>query len=234
MPFEVEMPWGAALAATAALMLLVAASGWGVSGLRTRRVRLRNEALERQVARRTVQLAEANRRLEQLAASDGLTGIANHRVFEEHLQREWLRAQREGTELSLLMLDVDFFKAYNDALGHQQGDDCLRKVAAVAAEHAARPGDLAARYGGEEFAVVLPATGAAGAQAVAEEIRTSLAALAVAHPASPVSARLTVSIGIATRRPGRGEEAGSLVSAADAALYRAKREGRDRSVLAEG
>ncbi len=233
MPFEVEMPWGAALTATVALMLLVAASGWGVSSLRTRRVRLRNEALERQVAQRTVQLAEANGRLEQLAARDGLTGVANRRVFEEHLQREWLRAQREGTELSLLMLDVDFFKAYNDALGHQQGDDCLRKVAAVAADHAARPGDLAARYGGEEFAVVLPATGAAGAQAVAEEIRTSLAALAVPHPASSVSPRVTISIGIATRRPGRGEEAGSLVSAADAALYRAKHEGRDRSVLAE-
>jgi diguanylate cyclase (GGDEF)-like protein len=233
LPFEVEMPWRLALAALSALLLLSAAVVWGVSGWRTRAVRLRNEILERQVSERTALLAEANQRLEELAANDGLTGIANHRVFEEHLALEWLRAQREGGEISLLMIDVDFFKAYNDALGHQQGDDCLRRVAKATAAQATRPGDLAARYGGEEFVVVLPATSAEGARSVAEQVQAALATLAVPHPASQVSDHVTVSMGIATHRPARDEDPAKLVAAADAALYRAKQEGRNRIVSAD-
>ncbi len=229
-PFEVEVPWGLAFAALGTLLVLTAAAGWAVSGVRTRRVRLRNEELERQVAERTALLAEANLRLERLAATDGLTGISNRRVFQDHLQSEWNRALRAGTDLSLLMIDVDFFKAYNDALGHQQGDEGLRRVAAAVAAHAERPGDVAARYGGEEFAVVLPGAGAEGARVVAEAIRAAVAAMALPHPKSSVADHVTVSIGAATQRPVRQDAAGDLVAAADEALYRAKHEGRNRVV----
>ncbi len=233
-PFEVEMPWGLAFAALGTLLVLTAAAGWAVSGVRTRRVRVRNEELERQVAERTALLAEANLHLERLAATDGLTGIANRRVFQNHLQREWNRALRAGTDLSLLMIDVDFFKAYNDAFGHQQGDEGLRRVAAAVAAHAERPGDVAARYGGEEFAVVLPGAGAEGARVVAEAIRAAVAAMALPHPKSSVADHLTVSIGAATRRPAKQDASGDLVAAADEALYRAKQEGRNRVVVGAG
>ncbi len=234
LPFTVAMPWGLAASALGVLLLLLAASAWAVSGLRTRAVRRRNQALEGQVRQRTAQLAEANRRLQALAASDGLTGIANHRLFERHLAGEWARAKRDGSEISLLMIDVDHFKAYNDALGHPQGDECLKAVASAAAKSASRPGDLAARYGGEEFAVILPGTGAEGARSVAEQIRASLASLALTHPSSPVGACVTVSVGAATRVPAEGDEPSDLVAAADEALYRAKGEGRDRCVVAGG
>ncbi len=233
-PFEVEVPWGLAFAALGTLVVLTAAAAWAVSGVRTRRVRTRNEQLERQVAERTALLAKANQRLELLAATDGLTGIANRRVFQDHLQGEWNRALRAGTDLSLLMIDVDFFKAYNDALGHQQGDEGLRRVAAAVAAHAERPGDLAARYGGEEFVVVLPGAGAEGARAVAEDIRAAVAAMALLHPKSSVADHVTVSIGAATRRPAHQDASRDLVAAADEALYRAKQEGRDRVVVGAG
>jgi diguanylate cyclase (GGDEF)-like protein len=231
LPFQVDVPWGLAFAALTSLLLIILAMAWAVSGLRIRTVRRHNEKLERQVTERTAELAEANRRLELLAANDGLTGIANRRAFEEHLTREWTRGRREDAELSLLMIDVDHFKAYNDALGHLQGDACLQKVAGVVAAGAERPGDLAARYGGEEFAVILPSTGRDGAGTVAGQIRAALARLALQHPASPVAGYVTVSIGVATFRPARAGKPDDLVSAADAALYRAKREGRDRCVI---
>ncbi len=233
-PFSVAMPWGLAASALGVLLLLLAASAWAVSGLRTRAIRRRNQALEGQVRQRTAQLAEANRRLEALAASDGLTGIANHRLFERHLAGEWARATRDNSEIALLMIDVDHFKAYNDALGHPRGDTCLKAIAAAAAASASRPGDLAARYGGEEFAVILPGTGIEGARNVAEQIRWDLARLALPHPASPVGKCVTVSIGAAALRPAEGREASDLVAAADEALYRAKGEGRDRCAVAGG
>jgi diguanylate cyclase (GGDEF)-like protein len=127
--------------------------------------------------------------------------IANHRVFQDRLAHEWARAERDGSPLSLLMIDVDAFKAYNDGLGHQAGDSCLRQVAQVVADHATRPGDLAARYGGEEFAVILAGTDDGGARAVADKLRAAVEALAVPHPGSPVAPAVTVSIGLATARP---------------------------------
>jgi diguanylate cyclase (GGDEF)-like protein len=166
--------------------------------------------------------------LQNLAARDGLTGIANRRSFDDRLHLEWLRAQREGQALSLIMMDVDFFKRYNDSYGHQQGDECLRIVATTMAEALFRQADLAARYGGEEFAVIMPGTDATGALAVAERICERIRALARPHAHSDVAEYVTVSIGVATLVPQPDQLATALVSAADQALYAAKHSGRNR------
>ncbi|MEW6337346.1 MAG: diguanylate cyclase [Acidobacteriota bacterium] len=232
MRFAVIVPWAMASAAVAAALTLVVGIAWLLASVHTRRILRRNVELERQVAERTSQLAEANRRLERLANEDGLTGIANYRVFQDQLQREWGRGLREGKPLSLVMIDIDAFKAYNDALGHQRGDECLRQVASAIAEQAARPGDLAARYGGEEFVVLLPGTDESGAFAVADRLRAAVEGLGIRHPASPTGPLVTISAGVATRRPSHGHIAEELMAAADRALYRAKREGRNRVVAA--
>jgi two-component system chemotaxis family response regulator WspR len=172
-----------------------------------------------------------NQELARISMQDGLTGLANRRRFDEVLDRECRRAIREETHLSLLMIDVDFFKKYNDSYGHQAGDECLRQVAAAVGATARRPGDLAARYGGEEFSVILPNTPEEGASNVADKIREGIAALNLPHMASTVASRVTLSLGIATTRAGgnAGENASPkvLVERADAALYAAKRAGRD-------
>lgn len=230
--FSVVVPWTLASTAVAGTLALVIGVAWLLASVHTRRILRRNAELERQVAERTAQLADANRRLERLASEDSLTGIANHRVFQDHLQREWGRGLREGKPLSLVMIDIDTFKAYNDALGHQRGDECLRQVAAAIAEQAARPGDLAARYGGEEFVVLLPGTDDSGAFAVADRLRAVVEGLGIRHPASPTGPFVTISAGVATRRPSHGHIAEELLAAADRALYRAKREGRNRVVAA--
>jgi diguanylate cyclase (GGDEF)-like protein/PAS domain S-box-containing protein len=175
------------------------------------------------------ELADAAGRLAVLAATDGLTGLANRRSFDETLLREWRRALRGTTHLALLLLDVDWFKTYNDQYGHQRGDDALRAVSACIAETLKRPGDFGARYGGEEFAMVLPGNGEAGATQVAAEIRSRLADLAVPHAGTP-SGFLTVSIGIATLIVQTDGDPADLLATADAALYAAKRAGRDRVV----
>lgn len=162
----------------------------------------------------------------RLAATDGLTEVANRRRFDEGLEIEWFRAMRERLQLSLLMIDADHFKAYNDAMGHQKGDDLLRAIARTMVTNVHRPGDLVARYGGEEFAVLLPNTDPAGAFAVAEAIRTAVVALAERHPNAPTPVA-TVSIGVACMRPRHGQSSELLVFEADAALYLAKAEGRD-------
>lgn len=226
--FAVAAPWWQTVPALLGFLLAVGLLAYGIAVLRTMRIRRRNEELEAVVRERTRQLAEANQALERLATMDGLTGIANHRVFQEQLAREWSRAGRDGTDLSLLMIDIDAFKAYNDALGHQAGDSCLRRVAQVVAEYAARPGDLAARYGGEEFAVILARTDEEGARIVAEKIRTAIETLGVPHPASPVARSVTVSVGIASVQPTSGVSPASLVTVSDDGLYRAKRSGRNR------
>jgi diguanylate cyclase (GGDEF)-like protein len=181
-------------------------------------------------------VGELNRREEMeaelavLAATDGLTGLANRRVFDRQLDTEWLRASREGTALSLLLIDVDQFKAYNDVYGHQAGDECLRKVTKVFSESINCPGDLVARYGGEEVVVLLPDTGEAGAAKVAENLRQKVEALKLHHEANPPSCILTISIGSVTRSPSRERSRMSpedLVSLADKALYRAKQSGRN-------
>jgi two-component system chemotaxis family response regulator WspR len=176
-------------------------------------------------------LAKANIELRQLAALDGLTGIANRRRFDEVLDAEWQRGRRDGKPLSVLMCDIDYFKRYNDHFGHPGGDACLRQVAALLATQMRRPPDLAARYGGEEFALVLPATDAAGASLVAEACLAQLRAHAIAHPGSP-HAIVTMSIGVASTVPDNEGDVDLLIRRADKALYAAKSDGRNRVVMA--
>jgi diguanylate cyclase (GGDEF)-like protein len=192
-----------------------------------REMERKNEELEQS----NLQLERANRMLRALSYLDGLTGIANRRHFEESLDQEWRRASRTGGPLSLLMVDIDRFKALNDECGHQYGDDCLRQVAAALSDTLKRAGDLAARYGGEEFAVVLPATEIDGASAIGEEIRARIEELAIARePSTP--GVITVSVGVATALATEGTEPSELVDAADRALYQAKNDGRNRVVAA--
>jgi len=167
--------------------------------------------------------------LEQLATRDGLTGLANRRCFDQTLHAEWARALRQRQPLSLLMVDVDNFKAYNDANGHLGGDECLKRIAtAVASEM--RANDLVARYGGEEFAVILPNQSLKGAASVAERIRTRVEQLQVPNRLAP-GPHVTVSIGAATAIASHDNSACELVATADAALYRAKHMGRNRISL---
>ncbi len=173
-------------------------------------------------------LTDANATLERLATLDGLTHIPNRRRFDAYLAQEWQRLVREQQPLSLIMFDVDFFKPYNDCLGHQQGDEALIAIAAAATRSVKRAADLLARYGGEEFAVVLPNTSRAGAESVAKALQEEIAALQIVHPQSTVSDYLTVSIGIASVVPTANQAPEDLIAAADAALYQAKRRGRDR------
>ncbi|BBP57474.1 sensor domain-containing diguanylate cyclase [Pseudomonas sp. St316] len=171
----------------------------------------------------------AERELAQLASVDSLTGLANRRTLDETLQQEWLRAQRSGQPLSVLMIDADHFKAFNDRHGHQRGDDALRALAQLIGKHVRRPADLAARYGGEEFSVVLPETTTAGAFTMAQHIREAVEQL---PPVTEGEAPMTVSIGIATWVNGPYGELQQLLFAADKALYQAKASGRNRVVCA--
>jgi diguanylate cyclase (GGDEF)-like protein/PAS domain S-box-containing protein len=172
-------------------------------------------------------------KLEALATEDGLTGLANRRRFDERLAEEWARAQRERTPLALLIVDLDHFKAYNDAYGHVAGDSGLRAVARILAEEAGRPGDLAARYGGEEFALLLPNTDSAGCNRIGERVRSALRKTAIPHALNPPFHMVTASLGGAVCRPGseRSDGPTTLVEAADRALYAAKDHGRDRLVM---
>jgi len=174
------------------------------------------------------QLAAANAKLERLANIDGLTGIANRRSFDASLARCWRQGLREPGPLSLLLLDIDHFKLFNDSRGHQAGDECLRQIARTVEQTARRPEDHVARYGGEEFVVILPDTDAAGATAVAERIRATIAALMIPHPLSGAGF-VTASIGVATYRPRGDQHPEIMLALADEALYEAKLAGRNRS-----
>ncbi|KAA0072518.1 diguanylate cyclase [Tardiphaga sp. P9-11] len=184
------------------------------------------------ISRDMTEHKDLERKLASLATLDGLTGIANRRHFDEHLEREWARARRDGTPLSLLMIDVDQFKKYNDRYGHQAGDACLQSVAQALAAQVRRPADLAARYGGEEFVLLLPDTDRAGCELISSKIRDSLAAIGIDHELNLPSQKVTVSIGgaIAALQDAKASSS-SLVEAADRALYAAKDEGRDRLVM---
>ena len=171
--------------------------------------------------------------LKTLAASDGLTGLANRRSFDQTLVTEWARAQRTRKPLSLLLCDVDHFKLYNDLHGHQKGDECLRAVADVIGSNALRPADLSARYGGEEFAIIMPETDCAGARKQAERLRDVLARHRLPHGAPGVSPFVTLSIGIATLVPAEDTRADWLLGQADQALYAAKYSGRNQVVSAD-
>jgi diguanylate cyclase (GGDEF)-like protein len=179
------------------------------------------------VTRLYSRLAVVNATLRDLAGRDGLTGLYNRRRLDEALRVEWLRALRDHQPLSVLMIDVDHFKGFNDTYGHQEGDACLRRLAQVLQDETRRPADLVARYGGEEFLVCLPGTPVAGGMEVAAKIQAAVQRLAIPHAASPLHV-VTVSIGVAGTMP--QDEAGSdaLVATADAGLYRAKAAGRNR------
>jgi diguanylate cyclase (GGDEF)-like protein/PAS domain S-box-containing protein len=171
--------------------------------------------------------------LKTLASSDGLTGLANRRSFDQRLVMEWARAERTKKPLSLLLADVDHFKLYNDLHGHQKGDECLCAVAAIIGETAFRPADLSARYGGEEFAIIMPETDHKSACKVAERLRAGLAKFELKHGAVGAGSSVTLSIGIATRVPDETVSADWLLMQADEALYAAKHSGRNRIVCAE-
>lgn len=175
----------------------------------------------------TRKLDAANQELIRISSCDGLTGVANRRYFDESLSLEWRRARRHSNPVALLMCDVDFFKLYNDAYGHLAGDDCLRKIAQAISRHSERPSDTVARFDGENFAVILAETSIGGALMVAEKIRHGIRELTIPHDASPFG-QVTLSIGIASAAPGFDNPADDLILAANKALLRAKKEGRDR------
>ncbi|MBD2185278.1 PleD family two-component system response regulator [Planktothrix sp. FACHB-1355] len=177
------------------------------------------------------QLEAANQELQRIACLDGLTQVANRRGFDETLEREWRRMAREQGFLSLILCDVDFFKAFNDHFGHLAGDICLQQVAHAIREATKRPADLVARYGGEEFAVILPNSPDRGAIHVAQQIQANIAALKISHPQSGVSQYVTASLGLACIVPPPHSQPIMLIDAADKALYEAKASGRDRFIL---
>lgn len=166
--------------------------------------------------------------LKRLVFIDALTHAFNRRYFDERLAEEWARAQRTGRPLGLILIDVDYFKQFNDVNGHQRGDDALRQVAQALKGTILRPGDVVCRYGGEEFACLLPDTDLDGALQVAQRMKLAVRDLAIGHPASAVAEVLTISAGVAVRTPTSRGDAAALLALADAQLYRAKAEGRAR------
>ena len=221
------------------LLLLLAALGYGVvlADRRHRQARAdaleaRNRELAETVASRTSELEAANARLESMMLQDHLTGLGNRRAFDQTLERVWAQALRSRQRFSLVMLDVDHFKAYNDTLGHPEGDACLRVVGRVVGESARRPEDVAARYGGEEFALILPETEATGALQVAELLRLMVMAQQLPHGGNPAGV-VTVSLGVATLQFELDRSPADLLGRADAALYRAKQGGRNRAEVSQ-
>ncbi|SIO12176.1 GGDEF domain-containing response regulator [Halodesulfovibrio marinisediminis] len=173
------------------------------------------------------QLELTNEQLLLLSITDGLTGLQNKRQFNKNFTNEWNRAYRNQSPLSLVLIDLDFFKAYNDTYGHAKGDECLVQVAQMLSETVKRDVDKTARIGGEEFAIILPDTELAGAKYVAERFLANIESLAIPHEGSPVSDHVTVSVGAASIIPTQKEDTLSLIKAADAALYKAKADGRN-------
>lgn len=192
-----------------------------------------HDELEQQVQKRTEELQKINEELLQLSAVDGLTGIANRRYFDEFLEREWQRAIRDGKEIALLMVDIDFFKYYNGTYGHLAGDECIKQIAGLLKNSVKRATDLVARYGGEEFVVVLTGTAPQKAVAVGEMLRCRVEKLKIKHEKSSINKYVTVSIGVAVKVPLRNETRNNIIEAADKALYQAKQEGRNRIMLAK-
>ena len=188
---------------------------------------------ERKLEETRKALEEANHELEMRSNTDGLTGIPNRRFFDESYRTEWLRARRYQKTLAVIMIDIDYFKRYNDTFGHMQGDECLKSIALAISASIRRPPDLAARYGGEEFIILLPETSTEGAKTVSDNIRKKVAALQLDHPESLVSKKVTVSMGIADCLPDLKQDPSELIIRADQALYRAKENGRNRIEFAE-
>ncbi len=191
-------------------------------------MRRKEQILTRLVNERTSELQQANRSLLQLSTTDSLTGIANRRVFDETLSKEWNHARRSGKPLSLIVADIDFFKRLNDACGHQTGDECLRLVARALAEIGRRDTDCISRYGGEEFAMILPGADSAEAVRLAECARQRIEQLALPNLDSTLAGHVTISLGVATATAADCPSADALLRAADGALYAAKAGGRNR------
>jgi diguanylate cyclase (GGDEF)-like protein len=229
-----------ALRMVAVLLLLWA--GWRYSkrlqAELAEQVRLRaqvnaaNDALEEKVRLRTAELRAANSQLEILSTTDGLTGLANRRRFDNYWAEEWQRALRQATPLAVIMLDLDHFKAYNDHYGHLQGDECLRRVGAVLQASVRRAGELAARYGGEEFVVVLPGVTRQQALETARGVLIAMREAKLPHASSPVAGMVTLSLGVAVGMAQATDEPEQLLKMADTALYTAKNTGRNRVVQA--
>lgn len=174
-------------------------------------------------------LQRKNQELEYLSAHDALTGLYNRRFADEYLEKEWARACRSSARVSVILIDVDYFKAYNDNYGHQAGDVCLQSVAQAMRRHVNRPADILARYGGEEFIAILPETDSQGACCVAEKLCRAVEELAITHAKSAAAAVVTISAGVSAATPLRDSRFEPLISAADEALYQAKQDGRNRS-----
>lgn len=202
------------------------------SALRLKTEMNRRKAREADLLVLNERLAEINRELERLSATDSLTGLANRRSFNEFLSREWLRGQREQQPFSVILIDIDHFKKYNDHYGHLEGDVCLQKVSWALQGALCRAGDLLARYGGEEFVAILPNTEIQGAAELAAAFHSHVRELAIPHNASPVSSIITISVGIAGLIPNQSLSSSKVITMADEALYRAKQAGRSQSVIA--
>ena len=204
------------------LVLSLALIGWRLVRQIQKRVEIEDELL-----RSRGELEVLNRQLDAASREDVLTGLANRRELDDVLAREASRTGRANTSMTMILIDIDYFKRFNDHYGHAAGDDCLRRVAATLGDGARRPGDLAARYGGEEFAIVLPGMSIGDAHAHADRIRQAVRALAIEHAGSPLGV-VTISAGVASIAPYASDTSpASLIAAADAALYRAKAGGRD-------
>ena len=177
------------------------------------------------------QLEKANKAALEMARLDGLTGIPNRRCLNEFLGREWKRIIREQKQLSVILIDIDFFKAYNDTYGHQTGDETLTTVAHCLSEQVGRPSDMLARYGGEEFLAILPDTPLKGARQLAEKMRRAVSALQIPHEKSAIGSYLSISCGISCIDSRESDQLDNVILSADKALYRAKEQGRNQSVI---
>jgi len=225
-------PWLTAWAFVGYALLLVLA-GYALVKWRVRALAVRTRELESVVAVRTRDLVSARDQLQRLATEDALTGIPNRRKFEEVAEHEWRRAQRDGHRFTLALLDVDFFKRYNDRYGHAGGDACLRAVAQAVAAQCTRPMDLVARYGGEEFVLVLPETDADGVRNILHNVLAAVDGLAIEHADSTAAPHVTASLGAVTLRPKQGEDLHAAIEAADAQLYASKEGGRHRATYVD-
>ena len=212
------------------LMIFGIAFSWYKMRIRT--IETQKKKLEIQVVERTSQLDKANQKLEQLATHDDLTGIANNRRFTKFFNFEWRRCIRYSKPISIVMIDVDDFKAYNDTYGHQAGDKCLREIAQTLKKTVSRPGDLVARYGGEEFVIILSETKSNGAAYVAEKLRAGVDFLGLVHEKSRAADHVTISLGCVTIIPTKENDSSMLIKAADEALYQSKENGRNRVTIA--
>jgi diguanylate cyclase (GGDEF)-like protein len=218
-----ETAWFRSLLVMTAIILILAVVKIGISQL-TRR----NLKLEEVVSLRTAELEAVNEKLSQLASEDGLTGLLNRRAFDIELERECRRAERAGMPLALLLLDIDFFKQFDDIYGHPAGDACLQQIATALRKICNRAGESVARYGGEEIAIILPGTSQPGAVVHAETIREHIQQLAIPHAGSAAYSTVTASIGVACIKPTADGQGPALLAAADKALYQAKETGRNR------